>query len=213
MEQDELWDEALSIINRSDKEVYVFGGERNIGIKETENLGLDKESFLGAIILYTSGICIDNWVRIIGQNSVDRRGIVLYNNDSSVQKELTEGMLIVGQDIVGGIFAINNGKFREGIHQIWYFAPDTLEWECLDLDYFELFTWLLSENIDKFYSSMRWDNWREDCKLVRFDEVILIYPFLWSKECNLKSISKKIVPFEELRNLNFDLADKINKKK
>lgn len=59
MEQDELWDEALSIINRSDKEVYVFGGERNIGIKETENLGLDKESFLGAIILYTSGICID----------------------------------------------------------------------------------------------------------------------------------------------------------
>lgn len=126
MEQDELWDEALSIINRSDKEVYVFGGERNIGIKETENLGLDKESFLGAIILYTSGICIDNWVRIIGQNSVDRKGIVLYNNDSNVEKKLTEGLLIVGQDIVGGIFAINNGKFREGIHQIWYFAPDTL---------------------------------------------------------------------------------------
>lgn len=210
MERDKLWDKALNLINKSNKEVYVFDGEKNVGIKETEILGLDKESFLSAVILYTSGICIDNWVRIIGQNSFDRRGIVLYNKDSS-DKELMEKLLIVGQDIVGGIFAINNGKFKEGINQIWYFAPDTLEWECLDMDYNELLTWVLSENIDKFYANMRWDNWREDCRLVGFDEVILIYPFLWSRECDLRTISKKTVAFEELSSLNFDLAKKINK--
>lgn len=203
MEKDKLWDEALTIINKSDKEVYIFSGERDIGIKETEILGLDRESLLGAVILNTSGICIDNWVRVIGQNNSDRRGAVLYNKDS------IEGLLIVGQDVVGGIFAINNSKFREGIHKIWYFAPDTLEWECLDVNYVELFRWLLSGDIDEFYNSMRWDNWREDCKLVKFDEVILIYPFLWSKECDLKTISKKIVAYEELKKLNFDLAAKI----
>lgn len=96
MEKDKLWDEALTIINRSDKEVYIFNGERDIGMKETEILGLDKESLLGAVILNTSGICIDNWVRMIGQNNSDRRGAVLYNEDS------IEGLVIVGQDIVGG---------------------------------------------------------------------------------------------------------------
>ena len=204
MEKDKLWDEALTIINRSDKEVYIFNGERDIGMKETDILGLDKESLLGAVILNTSGICIDNWVRMIGQNNSDRRGAVLYNEDS------IEGLVIVGQDIVGGIFAINNSKFEEGIHQIWYFAPDTLEWECLDVNYVELFHWLLSGNIDEFYNNMRWDNWREDCKLVKFDEVILIYPFLWSTECDLKTVSKKIVAYEELKKLNFDLATKIS---
>lgn len=210
MEKGKVWDKALNLINSSDKEVNVFGGEKNVGIKETKILGIDKESLLGAIILYTSGICVDNWVRIIGQASFDRRGVVLYNKNSNIDKQLTEELLIIGQDIVGGIFAINNGKFTEGINQIWYFAPDTLEWECLDMDYYRFFTWLLSDNIDKFYNSMRWDNWRDDCKLVGFDEVILIYPFLWSRECDLNTISKKIVAFEELRNLNFDIAKKIN---
>lgn len=78
------------------------------------------------------------------------------------------------------------------------------------MNYVELFHWLLSGNIDEFYNNMRWDNWREDCKLVKFDEVILIYPFLWSTECDLKTVSKKIVAYEELKKLNFDLATKIS---
>ena len=117
-------------------------------------------------------------------------------------------MLIVATDVVGGIFAINLGKFDEGIGDVWYFAPDTLDWEDLELRYSEFIAWLAQGNIDEFYSSMRWTNWRESAKNVEFDKSILIYPFLWSEEVNIETASKSIVPFDELFATNMEYRDK-----
>lgn len=207
MDEHELWNEVVGMIFESNRKVQIFDGSHEVGRMELELLNLNGRSVLGTVILYTSGICIDNWVRIIGQTCIERKGLITYNNVG--EKIFLDGMLIIGQDIVGGIFAINNRRFIDGLHKVWYFAPDTLEWECLDMKYAEFFTWLINGNIDEFYSSMRWNNWREDCKNVTFDEVILIYPFLWAKECNLNRASKKVVSYEELKELNFELAEKL----
>lgn len=209
-EQD-LWNEVASMIKKSNRKIQMFEGKENIGHIEIEALGLNRKSILGVIILYTSGICVDNWIRIIGQNCLERKGIIMYNEPNERRENtVLKGMLIIGQDVVGGIFAINREKFVEGIHKIWYFAPDTLEWECLDMSYAEFIAWLMQGDIDEFYSSMRWDNWMEDCRNINFNEVLLIYPFLWSKECDLKKISKKAVPYEELMGINFEYAQKFN---
>lgn len=117
-------------------------------------------------------------------------------------------MLIVATDVVGGIFAINSGKFDEGIGDVWYFAPDTLDLEDLELRYSEFIAWLAQGNIDEFYSSMRWTNWRESAKNVEFDKAILIYPFLWSEEVNIETASKSIVPFDELFATNMEYREK-----
>ena len=119
-----------------------------------------------------------------------------------------EKMTIVGQDIVGGLFAINIGKYQEGIKKVWYFAPDTLQWECMDMNYAEFIAWAIQGNTDEFYSSMRWKCWKEDCSKAEFDEMILIYPSLWSKECNLETAAKKVVSSDELIRMNSEFAQK-----
>lgn len=51
-------------------------------------------------------------------------------------------MLIVATDVVGGTFAINAGKFSDVVGHVWYFAPDTSDWEDLGLKYPEFLAWL-----------------------------------------------------------------------
>ena len=211
MEEKELWDEVKGMFQASDRKVCIYEGEENVGVSELEGLGLSSMSVLGVVVSHTSGICIDNWVRMIGQSGASRRGIADYNELKTEEKRFAlEGMLVVAQDIVGGIFAINRDRFEEGIRKVWYFAPDTLDWECLDMSYPAFAAWLVREDIDSFYRSMRWEKWREDCEKAHFDDGISIYPFLWAKECNIEKASKRVVPFEELAGINFEYAMKLS---
>ena len=117
-------------------------------------------------------------------------------------------MIIMGLDVVGGLFAINLNKFNEGNNLIWYFAPDTLDWECLDMQYNEFLAWSMQGNIDEFYSTMRWNNWQEDVKNIGINYALLIYPFLWARECNIEKASKKMVSIDEIIKLNFEYHNK-----
>lgn len=64
--------------------------------------------------------------------------------------------------------------------------------------------------MNEFYSTLRWNTWKEDSEIVKFDEAILIYPFLWSNELQLEKADKKIVPAEELLNINQEYSKKFN---
>lgn len=70
------------------------------------------------------------------------------------------------------------------------------------MEYSEFLAWCAQGNVDEFYSSMRWTMWQEMSKNIKFDEGILIYPFLWSKEIQIETAQKKVVSFDELFNLN-----------
>ena len=43
-----------------------------------------------------------------------------------------------------------------------------------------------------------------------FDEMMLIYPFLWAKECNLETATKKVVSSDELIRMNSEYAQKFD---
>ena len=139
---------------------------------------------------------------VIGQSS-DNYGILNFgekmNYDSS-------GLLVVATDIVGGIFALNMGRFPEDQGFVWYFAPDTLEWESLEMKYSQFIAWLAQGDLSGYYSSMRWTDWRKDAESVGFGEGILIYPYLWAKECNIETASKKVVPLKELLGMNEEFS-------
>lgn len=201
MEENNLWSQLKGIVEQTSKKVEVrdFKG---IFLNECIELGINPESLLGVIVSKTSGIVVDDWLRVLGE------GISKYNKETT---EVTNGMLVVAFDVAGGLFALNVGRFEEAQSAVWYFAPDTLEWESLDVSYTGFINWVLTGDTDGFYSSMRWENWEADCSKISFENVMHIYPFLWAKECNINTASKKIVPFNELFDLNLEFWAKFNK--
>lgn len=204
-----LWQEINNMFISSNRQLILNLDELEDGIKSLDVLQITSKSALGSIILNTSGIVIDNWIRILGHDS--NRGILSYNSigENGVATKIDK-MLIVADDVVGGLFALNAGKFSEGIGAVWYFAPDTLEWDSLEMQYSEFIAWIAQGNVDEFYSTMRWSTWKEDCKNVKFNEAILIYPFLWSNEIQLEKADKKIVSAEELLKINQEYSKKFN---
>ncbi len=201
MEENNLWSSVKGIIEQTSKKVEVRD-LKDISLDEASKLGINPESLLGVIVSKTSGIIIDDWLRVLG------KGISEYNKDTTA---VTNGMLVVAFDVVGGLFALNLERFEEAQSEVWYFAPDTLEWESLDVSYTGFIKWALTGDTDGFYSSMRWDSWEQDCKTIPFEKAMLIYPFLWANECNINTASKKTVSFNELYNLNLENWRKFNK--
>ena len=85
---------------------------------------------MGAIAYETGGILIDHgWLRVLGSGHQKLpRSIVEWNLNRS------SGYLLVADDAVGGFFSINGGALGSDQGLMYYWAPDTLEWESLALD-------------------------------------------------------------------------------
>lgn len=48
-------------------------------------------------------------------------------------------VLFIVDDVVGVIFVFNGGDFGEDIGCVYYFVLDMLNWESLEVGYFEFF--------------------------------------------------------------------------
>ena len=101
----------------------------------------------------SGGIIIENWIRIYGCgdiNVVEKNK--LYNKDNNMD-------ILIGEDVLGGLFALKDDL-------IYYFAPDTNEWENLNIYYTQFLDWIVNNNqsVNKFYELFRWNKWEEDCK-------------------------------------------------
>lgn len=208
---DDLWVELNSMFTGSSKNIKINMRNVSNGQDALHILQITAKSVLGSIILNTSGITVDSWIRILGSENNTNRGILSCNKigNNGIPTSINK-MLIVADDVIGGIFAVNFGKFSDGIGSVWYFAPDTLEWESLDMKYSEFISWVTFGDTDEFYKTLRWSNWEEYVALVNFNEAVLIYPFLWIGEMRIEKARKKVVPVEELLNINQEYSEKIN---
>ncbi len=204
---DNIWGKIKEISYKSNHEIIIFEGTLENGQKECKELNIPNDSVLASVVMNCNGIYVDNWIRILGQGNEMRNGVLYYN--TLLDDSCLEGMFIVANDVVGGIYAINISRFEIDKSKIWYFAPDTLEWESLGMKYSDFIAWTAQGNISEFYESMRWDSWKNDCKKVELNTGYLIYPFLWAKECDKNTASKKVVLFDELMKLNFDYSKKL----
>ena len=93
---------------------------------------------------------------------------------------------------------------RENLNAIEYFAPDTLEWEDLEIDYKDFLYWVTTNQLDTFYQELIVpDLFTLDLSLEK-NEVVLTYPFIWSMEYTPSGALRKIVSFKELLEMNAD---------
>ena len=103
-------------------------------------------SIMGAVIYETGGILINKgWIRVLGSGSPELdRGIMSWNKGKSFQKNGDQPtFLLVADDVVGGYFAINAGALGPNMGTIHYLAPDTLQWENLEVGYSDFLHWLI----------------------------------------------------------------------
>lgn len=97
-------------------------------------------------------------------------------------------------------------------NMIFYFAPDTLEWEDLELIYPKLIQNFTEggEGIEDFFKSFRWEGWRENTKDIKHNEGISYHPFLWTKEAFTEGFTHKIVPINKVQKIQLDIVSGFN---
>ncbi|MTD71071.1 DUF2625 domain-containing protein [Flavobacterium sp. ANB] len=168
---------------------------------------------MGAIVFMTGGLLVDDgWIRILGSgNSKFNRTLPDWNKGKSF-KEFGEApsFLLIADDAIGGFYLLNGGGLGTDIGKIYYFSPDNLEYEQLDVTYSEFLEFCFNNDLDKFYDGSRWNGWRQEVSKLKGDEVFNFYPFLWTAEGNdINKNSRKVIPVQEQYSLNLDLRKQL----
>ncbi len=171
---------------------------------------------MGAIIYETGGILIDNgWIRILGSGSDKlKRNLPEWNKGKSFE-EYGQAMpfLLIADDAIGGFFALNGGEFgNQDLGKIYYFSPDTLEWESLNIGYSDFVFWTFTGEIDEFYEGLRWKKWEKEINEMSADRAMSFYPFLWMKYNDLEKLHRKDIPIEEMWGMQMDVRNQLMNK-
>ena len=157
---------------------------------------IERPQELKLILEHFSYVTVNGYLKILGNDSENGFS---YCNELFL-KCYNSNRCLIAYDILGGLFAINIEK----LNSIEYFAPDTLEWEDLEIDYKEFLYWVTTNQLDTFYQELIVpDLLTLDLSLEK-NEVVLTYPFIWSMEYTPSGAVRKIVPFKELLEMNAD---------
>lgn len=160
----------------------------------------DDSTAFGLLITQSGGICADGVVRLLGSNRASEyRDINMFNI-----KFGSRGYIIFGDDIFGGIFALNIGLIPDCIGNVIYFAPDTLEFEDLGIKPSGLFEFLRNGDIHSFYGQFSSEEYEELRALnVGFNKVLHILPPQWSAEFKTEKHDVRAIDIYEHYRLCF----------
>lgn len=165
-------------------------------------LQVTTRSTLGAMAYETGGLLIDHgWLRVLGSGHRHlSRNLVDWNDDR------VQAALLVADDAAGGFFTINGGGLGSDVGAMYYWAPDTLQWEPLEVGYSDFLAWALSDQLAVFYQGLRWDDWQRDVQALSANQCFSFYPFLWTREGSVQHSHRAVVDVDELFAMHLDLA-------
>lgn len=181
------WNKILEYLKNSKSEIKILKTARETPVREMEQYGIEPDSALESIVSHCGGLVFDNFIRLYGCGELD---IFVRNAELNI-----DGAFVIGEDILGGLFAYLDER------TIWYFAPDTLEWEDLEITYTQFIRWLCIGEVSTFYGDDRWQGWENDIRNIALHEGVLVFPFLWTPA---KERTRKIVPMNEILRLEME---------
>ncbi|OYU96600.1 MAG: hypothetical protein CFE21_06235 [Bacteroidetes bacterium B1(2017)] len=200
-------------ISKGKNKVEILEVDSLKGRDELYKLQITTRSPMGAMAYTTGGILIDNgWIRILGSgNPKLTRTITSWNKGKAFDEIGNPAkFLLIADDAIGGFFVLNFGAYGTDFAKVYYFSPDNLNFEPLDLTYSEFLNFCFNGDLDDFYKNLRWKNWQDEVKNLQGDWVYTFYPTLWSKEG--KDITKNVrnpVPIEEQYSLNIEFRKQL----
>jgi Protein of unknown function DUF2625 len=180
MTPDDLWPTVQEWIAAAPFPVTALEPDLKAGEATAGALGLTPRSVLGSIVLNTGGLLVDHgWLRLLGSGH-PRIGSGLREWNAEAGGEPLDppldGALVVGYDAIGGVFAINGGRWDGEPGSLYYYAPDTFEWEALGLHHGAFVEWALSDRLPVFYEGRRWRGWEAEVEALGPDQVISVWP-------------------------------------
>jgi hypothetical protein len=199
------WNEILELLQGSRNNPVVLKATREDGEKTLYLLQISTKSYMGAVVLEAGAILWDNgWVVLLGAGHPEVSGsLTAWNGLEESDFHSVDGMLVVAYDAAGGFFALDTGKFG-GSGLIYYWAPDNLEWESTELRYSGFLSWLAEGDLDQFYETFRWKDWRGDMAQLAGGQVFAYYPPLWTSEGSGDTSSKTPISIREAWHLAVD---------
>lgn len=192
---DELWHYIVDRVEKAAVPSSVLPIKTPAG-QVLEPLQLTTGSTLGSVVYNSGGLLIDDgWVRLQGGG---------HERISPVVDE-GAGLLTVGNDVVGGQFALNVGALWGDPGEVNYWGPDVLEWSPLGLGYTDfVFSFLEGATVD-FYANLRWSSWVGDVAELRLDQGFALYPPPFSVEGqDLETVERSAIDLRELHYLYAD---------
>jgi hypothetical protein len=203
------WPLVQSWIAEARNAVEVVPTSRARGEDALLRLQVTSRSPMGALALETGGLLVDHrWVRVLGAGGNGMAGsLVTWNRlDREPATTLVPKAVIVGHDVLGGFFGLNGGAWSGQPGNVFYFGPDTLDWEDLEMGYATWLHWLCQGDVAKFYAPNRWPGWESDVSALSPDDGISVYPFLWAEGGPIGERSRGTVPISELWHLHQESA-------
>lgn len=207
------WEIVKNWIDNAKNKVEVLPADTNKAKDALFKTQVTTRSPMGAIIYMTGGILIDNgWIRILGSGSARLKRTLPEWNKGKVFEEYGQApeYLLIADDVIGGFFLLNGGGLGTDLGMIYYFSPDNLEYEPLDLTYSDFLSFCFDGDLDKFYENYRWKNWQDEIEKLDGDKVYNFYPYLWTIEGkDINKISRKAVTIEEQFRLNVEFRKQL----
>ena len=176
---------------------------------ELVRLQVTTRSPMGAIAYESGGLIVDHgWLRVLASGHHPR----LPRSISHWTEQCTgsaggAGIMLVGDDVAGGFFGLNGGSVA-GVQpgHVVYLAPDTAQWESLDMGYSGFLQWALSGDLATFYADSRWQGWELEVQAVQQDRAFSFVPPLWAAGPPVLQRSRRPVPLTELFGILTDMS-------
>ncbi|MFJ9855310.1 DUF2625 family protein [Streptomyces sp. NPDC101150] len=214
--EDPAWPLLREEMSGAGVPVEVLSGHAGIGRASLLQLQVSARSNLGGLVLNCGGLLVDSgWLRVFGSPSgADVGGLPSLAEVNAMPSTFDPAWrpgagLVVAQDVLGGVFALNGSDPREANRpgepgEILYFAPDALGWEALGAGHSAWLSWILSGGLQEFYDGLRWEGWRSEVSALNNREGLSFFPPLWSAEArrDLLATSRRAVFMSELLGLS-----------
>lgn len=174
------------------------------GLETLWSLQVTARSYLGAMALNCGGIVADHgWFRLYGSGTDLLPDLATKNGlGQPTEESAPPGALLVGEDVVGGRFAIDGGALGVKPGEVCYFGPDTLSWDGLGGGYSAFVSALLSGGLGEVFASLRWPGWESEIRDLRLDEGIMLWPPPSTEEGkDVSQTTRRPVPMSQLRHL------------
>jgi hypothetical protein len=198
LSDDPAWPELAALAKSQSKRVTVLPRDEKKARACLEGLQVTTRSALGALAHETGGVLVDHgWLRMLGSGH-PRLPRTLGGWNAELRVPLAE-FVIVADDVIGGVFAINGGGLGPAIGKVHYFAPDSLAWEDMGLGHGAWVEWTFTGDLDKFYKNVRWPRWELEVEPIPGDRTLSLWPPPWTVEGkDVSKVSRRAVPATEM---------------